>query len=124
MVSVWRNPLLACGLVLLVLGAGNWWVGRSKMQEYSDRVTDAVATESPSRLDEFPELNARTNAALLARLHRGLDSYTRSDAKLDFYRVVDSGGRMLAVAGLLLMCVALTHHRFAERFAQPRDAGH
>lgn len=133
MVSVWRNPLLACGLGLLCLGAGNWWVGWSKMEEYSQRITDAETEPEAAPLVEFPELTPGTDATLLARLRRGLDTYTVSDAKLDFYRVVDSGGRLLAVAGLLLMCVALTHHHFFKRAERspgalprpvsPRDAG-
>ena len=103
----WRNPALAVGFVLLVLGVGNWLVSASKIAEYTPRASVSSDEDSVVSLEEFPELSARTNRPLLQRLDRGDADYSVADAKLDFYRVVESGGRLLSVAGMLLLTGAL-----------------
>ena len=105
----WRNPALAVGFVLLVLGVGNWLVSASKIAEYAPRARAAANDEAAAPLEDFPQLSPRTNRTLLKRLDRGGVDYTLADAKLDFYQVVESGGRLLSLAGMLLITGALAH---------------
>lgn len=105
--ELWHHPLLPVGVLLFVLGMGNWLVSRNKVFEYSHRADSGNAIHSIGSLEDFPRLTPRTNGALLERLHRGVGDYTLSDAKLDFYRVVQSGGRLLSVIGLTFIGAAL-----------------
>ncbi len=97
----WNHPLLPIGIVLLVLGIGNCAISRAKVAEYSQRlrVTQNVASTD---LSQFPNLDGRTNASLLRRLHRAPATASMASAKYDFYVLVDNGGRLLALLGLVL----------------------
>ena len=107
MQSLWRQPVLTVGIVLLIVGMGNWLVSRNKILEYTERRQASNAIGQIGSLKEFPELTPRTNATLLKRLHRGLGDATLAEAKLDFYTVVHSGGRLFSALGLLLISLAL-----------------
>jgi len=102
-----RNPALPIGFVLLVLGAGNWIVSANRITEYASRVTPVGGSAHAGQLEDFPELSPRTNETLLKRLNRGYVNYSVVDAKLDFYEVVASGGRVLSLIGMLLITAAL-----------------
>lgn len=110
MQGFWRHPALPIGTVLLLLGLGNWVVSRSKVLEYERRARLPELMEPASSLEGFTRLTPRTNATLLERLHHRLGDYGVADAKRDFYTVVQSGGRLIAVVGLLLIGVGLLQH--------------
>lgn len=118
MAPLWRSPLLAAGIVLLVLGLGNWLVSRNKIAEYSHRIDPDGGVARMGNLAEYPRLTPQTNATLLARLHRGLGDYTFNTAKLDLYQVISGGGLVLSLVGLLL--IGFTSVRtLLERRARP-----
>ena len=102
----WRNPALPIGVVLLVLGLGNWVVSCNRIAEYEPRASTVARETSVQSLADYSELTPRTNATLLKRMNRGMAEYTVAGAKLDIYRVVQSGGRLLATVGLLLITSA------------------
>jgi hypothetical protein len=106
----WRNPALLIGFVLLVLGVGNWLVSANKIAEYAPREATTSTDDGGTPLDDFPQLTRWTSSTLLKRLNRGDVDYTLAGAKSDFYHVVESGGRLLAFIGLLLMTVALVQN--------------
>jgi len=111
--------LLLVGALLLVLGAGNSAVSWNKVARYTDqRHTAAMTSPLPNPID-LPELTARTNATLLARLHRDLQKYNRREAKLDFYKVVRSGGHILLALGLLCIGFAVLQRWQRQR---PHDS--
>jgi hypothetical protein len=109
-------------MVLLVLGLGNWMTSRSKVLEYERRGHSAEPTERTGSLQGFQRLTPRTNATLLERLHPRLGDYGVADAKRDFYAVMQSGGRLIAVVGLLLIGIGLLQ-RWRERRLQRVSAG-
>lgn len=117
MQGFWHHPALPIGIVLLLLGVGNWLVSRSKVLEYERRARAPELMEPASELQGFTRLTPRTNATLLQRLHHRLGDYGVADAKRDFYTVVQSGGRFIAVIGLLLMGVGLLQ-RWRDRRMQ------
>lgn len=95
-----RHPVFAVGIVLLVLGVGNWMVARSRLAEYVDVQDGHEPVATLGNFEEFNELDARTNAELLRPLHRGVYDRVLTDTKIDFYKVVRSGGALFAFAGL------------------------
>lgn len=98
----WRYAALPIGLVLIVLGAGNWSVSAPKVAEYTRRASAPEPIDTRASFDEFERLTARTNSGVLEGLHRGSGDYRDADAKRDFYTVVESGGRFITLLGMLL----------------------
>ncbi|MDX2168576.1 MAG: hypothetical protein SF182_15985 [Deltaproteobacteria bacterium] len=110
----WRYPALPIGLVLVVLGVGNWAVSHSKLAEYAARAAAPQAIDSGS-LADFRRLSPRTNARVLDGLHRGPSAADIATAKRDFYAVLATGGRLIAGVGLLLAAVGAFQHWRARR---------
>jgi hypothetical protein len=113
-----RNPLIFVGVLLMVIGFGNWYAGVDKGAEYERLLATWNLPTPADDYDDFSHLNAHTATTLLDPLQRGSDEYTLANAKLDFYKVVQSGGRMLILLGLF--CCAAG----AIRSWQRRHLGH
>ncbi|MGD9765546.1 MAG: hypothetical protein AB7V27_17755 [Candidatus Binatia bacterium] len=114
MQGFWRYPLLPIGLVLVVLGLGNWAVSRTKLIEYAQRTAAPPAVPAQHSMEGFQRLTERSSTVVLESLHRGLGPYGADHAKRDFYAVVESGGRFIAISGLLFMSAGILQ-RWRER---------
>ncbi len=112
-----RGPLLPVGLLLVALGIGNWYTGRDKALEHEQMLAAAKLAAPVEHFEDFGHLTARTTGTLLSSLQRGDDEYTIVTAKLDFYRVVQSGGRLMIFLGLF--CAAAG---FIRAWQQQRPA--
>lgn len=121
MASCWRSYTFVAGLLLFLLGISNWLVSRDKIDEFVHRALSQQPTPQSARIEDFPELTHRTNATLLARLHRGIGEYSFLDAKTDFYEIAESGGRAFALLGVLLMGLHLWRRGVLHR--APRQIG-
>jgi hypothetical protein len=110
----WRHPALPIGAVLLVLGLGNWFASRGKLQEYERRAHAPDEIAATASLEGFKRLTARTSTSVLDRLQRRFGEYGVVDAKRDLYTVGESGGRLIAAVGLLLIGFGLLQ-RWRER---------
>lgn len=106
----WRYPSLPVGLVLIVLGLGNWSVSQPKVAEYTRRASAPDPIDTRASFEDFARLTARTNAGVLEALHRGTGDYGDAEAKRDLYTVLDSGGRFIALVGVLLAGIGLIQH--------------
>lgn len=95
-----REPLLPVGLLLVIVGLGNWYTGRHKGAEYEQLLAAGNLPVAVEDAGDFRELTPGTTATLLSPLQRGSDEYTLANAKLDFYKVTQSGGRLLIWLGL------------------------
>jgi len=109
--SLARNPGLWVGLALIAIGGGNWINGAVKLSEY-----EAVASQRPANTDlrlpvEYPHLNERTNAALLEPLHSRVTTRSLAEGKRDFYSVVLTGGRLIALLGVFSVVVSTVLER-------------
>lgn len=92
---VWyRDLILVSGLVLLVLGTGNWVTGTLRLREY------AAIVSAPSPPDE----GTRGDAAESADESAEMDV---ARVRMDFYHVVASGGRLMTAAGIVLTAFGL-----------------
>jgi hypothetical protein len=116
--SAFRNPLLPVGLLLVILGVGNWWTGYARGHDYEMLLAGGPLPANLADYDEFDELTGRTNTTLLAPIQRGNDESTFVNAKLDFYKLVQSGGRMLCLAGLFSAVTGLLHAWYRQRHTQ------
>jgi hypothetical protein len=112
-----RNPLLPVGVLLVLLGLGNWYTGHGKTLEHEQLLASEGVPAAAQHFDEFQELDAHTNATLLGTLQSGSDASTIIRAKLDFYQVVQSGGRMLILLGLFCAAAGLIHSWYRQRHA-------
>lgn len=105
-----RNPLFLVGVALLVLGTGNFLTGRSKLKHYRGVLAEQHGSAPLVDHGEFTHLTEAMNASLLRSLRTG-GEYLDTQDKLEFYQVVDHGGRLLAVSGLGCMATALLLQR-------------
>jgi hypothetical protein len=101
-----RHPAFGVGIVLLVLGVGNWSVAASKLAEYRHFDKSVANQGTLGNFEDFTELDARTNAELLRPLHRGIEPSVIANTKGDFYKVVQTGGQLFAFAGFGLILIA------------------
>lgn len=92
------TAVLALGLVFLFLGAGNYWFGQDKARSYRTELRAAKAELGPS----LPRARPGTEQVL----HKPTDAellYESSATKYEYYRVVQRGGGMFALLGVVLL---------------------
>ncbi len=104
---IWRYPAIPVGIVLVILGLGNWIASHSKVVEYEQRARESASVEDPAPTGAFSRLTPRTSATLLDRLQPHFSDYGAAAARRDFYAVVESGGRLITIVGMLLVGVGL-----------------
>jgi hypothetical protein len=113
--SALRSPLLPVGLLLVVIGFGNWYTGWDKAAEHERLLAAGNLSAPAEHFEDFRELDARTTATLLSALQRGSDEHTIVSAKLDFYKVVQSGGRLLVLLGLFCAAAGMIRSWYRQR---------
>jgi hypothetical protein len=84
----YRNLPLVVGLVIMLLGLGNWLTGEIRTEEHR---ASALAEGANGVRPSAEEVE-------IARV------------RMDFYHVVASGGRLLAAGGFLLAAIGLARH--------------
>jgi len=101
--KLYKSRLLVTGITLLCLGIGNWVVGNHKVIHYQSILihTFPVAVLEPPLLAKGT-WKLPTEEGERANIAR---------AKVDFYHVVVSGGRLLASIGILCTIAALIRLR-------------
>ena len=108
-----KNHLFVAGLVLMTLGLGNYIAGDSKVAHYQEVIAEASPQERVSQSffsDEkrHPFPNEARERLEIAR------------AKLDFYQVVLSSGRLMTSLGIGCLLIALIRLR-RQSNAQSRE---
>lgn len=91
------SRILVVGLCLLVLGTGNWIMGKDKMHHYARRQRQALVRGGPS----VRAVLTPAEEILLGRTE-ARQRYQDATAKYEYYRVVYRGGRLLVALGALL----------------------
>jgi hypothetical protein len=99
--DLYRDWRIVGGLAIVTLGAGNWSVGLSRTEQYSQTIaqaSDRTAIEEVYR--NFDELDARTDAAVLEPFAVEQQKVSYAAARMDFYHTAFLTGRILVVLGL------------------------
>jgi hypothetical protein len=86
----YKNLLLVTGVMLVVLGVGNWAVGEARARPHAD-----FLAQHPGPM----ELADDFKTALLEAPDHEREERSISRAKLEFYELVRSGGRWMVVLG-------------------------
>jgi len=108
-------------LTFAILGFGNWYTGVDKTSEYEGLLKTRIQPASNDSFEDFPGLTADINSALLRPLHRSGGTFSTVTGKLDFYRLVRTGGEMMMLVGLFITAAASIHQAYRRRAgsAQP-----
>ena len=102
--------VLVMGLVFLVLGAGNWGFGGSKMSEYKQRRRFAVQMGGPAVKEPF-----RGTTSILEKRSSAHDLFEDADIKYEYYRVIARGGRVMTLTGVALVLGAAARQLAVRR---------
>ena len=105
--SLYLNPYFAVGVVLVLLGAGNWVVGVVQVTQYRALVEAGSKTGPEGGYRDAREVVPRDNRRTLGRIHEEQERYNAARVKLDFFHVVRRGGLLLFMVGVGLASVAL-----------------
>jgi len=90
--------MLVVGVVLVVLGSGNYLFGVSKVNHYREILHKAVAAGGPGV--------RQTSVGTSAILSRPSDIellYEKAITKYQYYKIIMRGGRLFGIVGSLLV---------------------
>lgn len=104
-----KTPLVLVGLLLTLIGLGNVYTGTTKAAEYEELLATRHAKPPEPREHESSRLEPRLRSSLLKNLAEEDDRFAAARAKLDFYRVVHGGGRLLTLLGLFSAISGVIH---------------
>ena len=105
--DVYSSYLLVAGVILLVLGIGNWVAGAMEITRYQGLLHKTSETGLEDSYRSFQELDQQKNEEVLRTINEDREKYNAARVKIDFYYVVLSGGRLFFLVGALLTCFAL-----------------
>ncbi len=100
--DIYSSYLLVAGLMLLLLGIGNWIVGAVQITKYQRLLRNTAKTGLEESYRNFQELDLRKNEEVLRRINKDREKYNTARVNVDFYYVVLGGGRLLFFIGLFL----------------------
>lgn len=112
-VPAYKSLLLATGVLLIVLGAGNWMIGAVRSEPYVEYLR-----ENPGPRVKSPSLKAQ----LLEPPDDAREERDVSRAKLEFYQLVQSGGRLMVLVGAMCLLGAMVSLSGFGRVTEPRIA--
>jgi hypothetical protein len=112
--DIYSNAVFMGGMACLILGIGNWIVGSVETTKYQGLINKTARTGLEESYRNFQELDRQKNEEVLRRINENREKFNAARAKLDFFYVVLTGGRMLLLLGLLLMVGALIYLIRAE----------
>lgn len=101
--EAYRDWRVVLGLALMMLGVGNWLVGRTRTQQYSAMIASQPDTDTDDAYRSFDELGSGATAVLepLTAEQRRVSYAT---ARMDFYHATFLTGYGLVIAGLAMTC--------------------
>jgi hypothetical protein len=89
------------GVALMVLGAGNWVVGRLRTEQYSRIIAAARPASADDAYRSFDELDSSSNA-VLEPFTEDQRRVSYATARMDFYHATFLTGYALVMTGLVL----------------------
>jgi hypothetical protein len=101
--SDWR---IIAGLVLMILGAGNWITGVTKTAQYNNALAAMAKNGSAQVSSSFEELDPGTDLAVLEPLIAEQRKVSYANAHMDFYHAAVICGRVMFAGGLVMTLIA------------------
>jgi hypothetical protein len=101
MPDIYHNWRAMLGIALILLGSGNWIVGRFNTERYGELIRSARSPAPDQAYRSFDELDAGA-VAVLAPLTAEQRRVSYATARMDFYHATFLTGYVLVLAGLLL----------------------
>ncbi len=105
--DLYSSNLLISGITCFVLGIGNWSVGAIQTAKYQNLLHKSAQTGLEESYRSFQELDHQKNEEVLRRINEDRERYSAARVKLNFFYVVLTGGRVLFLAGALLIISSL-----------------
>jgi len=105
--ELYSSYLMVSGLLCLVLGVGNWGIGAFETTKYQSLLHKTAQTGLEESYRNFQQLDHQKNEEVLRHINADREKYNAARVKLNFYYVVLTGGKVLFLAGVLLMLSAL-----------------
>jgi hypothetical protein len=99
--DIYHNWPTVLGLALIVLGSGNWIVGRLNTQRYGELIRSGGTLAPDQGYRSFDELDEGA-VAVLAPLTAEQRRASYATARMDFYHATFLTGYALVLAGLVL----------------------
>jgi multisubunit Na+/H+ antiporter MnhG subunit len=101
MPDMYHNWRVMLGVALILLGSGNWLVGRLKTEQYGELIASEGSATPDQAYRSFDELDAGA-VAVLAPLTAEQRRVSYATARMDFYHATFLTGYVLVLAGLML----------------------
>lgn len=105
--DLYSSNLLISGIACFVLGIGNWSVGAVQTVKYQNLLHKSAQTGLEESYRSFQELDHQKNEEVLRRINEDRERYNAARIKLNFFYVVLAGGRLLFLAGAVLIISSL-----------------
>jgi hypothetical protein len=99
---MYHNWRVMLGVALILLGSGNWLVGRLNTEHYGELIRSEGSSTPDQAYRSFDELDAGA-VAVLAPLTAEQRRVSYATARMDFYHATFLTGYVMVLAGLLLM---------------------
>jgi hypothetical protein len=99
--DLYHNWRVMFGVALILLGIGNWLVGRLNTEHYNTLIRRESSTTPDQAYRSYDDLDAGA-VAVLAPLTAEQRRLSYATARMDFYHATFLTGYMLVLAGLLL----------------------
>jgi hypothetical protein len=94
-----RSPLVLGGLLLLMVGVADFVAGYRKVEQYRHELRSLPSPPPPNPAELFPKASAADERENI--LH----------AKLGYYGMLTTTGRILALLGFTALAIGYTRHR-------------
>jgi hypothetical protein len=104
LVQISRDWRVALGLAMVVVGGGNWLVGRQRTQQYSALVATVPDQSAELAYRSFDELGA-SPAAVLEPFTNEQRAVAYARARMDFYHATFLTGEAMVIVGAVLICI-------------------
>ena len=105
--DIYSSYGLVAGVLLLVLGIGNWSVGAVQVAKYQGLLHKSAQTGLEDSYQSFQELDPQKNEEVLRRMNADREKYNAARVKLGFYEVVLIGGRVFFLFGAVVTFFSL-----------------
>jgi hypothetical protein len=105
--EVYSDYVLIAGLLMLLLGLGNWIVGTMESSRFEGIVHRTAQTGLEEKYSLFRQLDQQKNEEVLRRITEDREKFNAARVKLEFFYVVLGGGQLLFFSGLVVTSFAL-----------------